>query len=211
MKLGWRLVSMPNTFFLGWKIGTFPISPSGRPDPLPIPHRFGNLFSLLKHPCIIILYGCLTFDGKSHNVAKDPWIHMNLNLDDRPLPPYISKVADLLVGHPPSWNAPLVRNLFHPSVTNLILKIQLHSSPSNVTDRQLWKPSKTGGFSVKSAYQVLLLERDKGSCSSSIGLRDLWKALWKYKGGILPRIKTFLWRCCFNDGMCNSQIPFTLD
>lgn len=150
-------------------------------------------------------------DGKSNNVAKDPWIHMNLNLDDRPLPPYISKVADLLVGHPPSWNAPLVRNLFHPSVTNLILKIQLHSSPSNVTDRQLWKPSKTGGFSVKSAYQVLLLERDKGSCSSSIGLRDLWKALWKYKGGILPRIKTFLWRCCFNDGMCNSQIPFTLD
>jgi hypothetical protein len=61
--------------------------------------------------------------------------------------------------------------------------------------RPLWSETKTGVFSVKSAYEMLEIERSRsiiGECSYSVQLRWLWRKTWKL--AIPGKIKHFLWR-----------------
>uniref|UniRef100_A0A2N9IBV7 Reverse transcriptase domain-containing protein n=1 Tax=Fagus sylvatica TaxID=28930 RepID=A0A2N9IBV7_FAGSY len=73
--------------------------------------------------------------------------------------------------------------------------------------RPLWSETKTGVFSVKSAYEMLERERNRsitGECSYSAQLRWLWRKTWKL--AIPGKIKHFLWRAYHETLPTNHQL-----
>jgi hypothetical protein len=73
--------------------------------------------------------------------------------------------------------------------------------------RPLWSETKTGVFSVKSAYEMLERERIRsitGECSYSAQLRWLWRKIWKL--AIPGKIKHFLWRAYHETLPTNHQL-----
>lgn len=60
----------------------------------------------------------------------------------------------------------------------------------------VWKCSKTGEYTVRSAYHLAKerYEVDNGSCSDRDKNKPLWKALWKIGGP--SAVKMFLWKAC---------------
>ena len=64
-----------------------------------------------------------------------------------------------------------------------------------------WGETKSGAFSVKSAYQLLEKTRkedSRGECSQFARFRWLWRFTWKL--GIPGKIKHFIWRA-FHDSL----------
>jgi hypothetical protein len=78
----------------------------------------------------------------------------------------------------------------------VILKgLSWQNSDNGRTPLPIWSRTKTGSFTVQSAY--VLLESEKrgsfsGECSNVQGLRWFWKKKWKL--AIPGKIKHFLWR-----------------
>ncbi|XP_043725489.1 uncharacterized protein LOC122672045 [Telopea speciosissima] len=59
-------------------------------------------------------------------------------------------------------------------------------------DGWLWTFSKSGLFTVKSAYHAIISPYQQGSSS----LDPFWGNIWRLI--LVPKIKLFLWRCCSN-------------
>lgn len=61
-------------------------------------------------------------------------------------------------------------------------------------DFRAWHPDRLGNFSVKSAYNMLvMLRRDSEPPSSSTGPDKLfWKKLWRLP--VPPKVRNFWWR-----------------
>jgi hypothetical protein len=63
-----------------------------------------------------------------------------------------------------------------------------------------WSFEKIGMFTVRSAYNLGLLHRDKSECSASSaapdGERNLWKNVWK--GSVPPKVNVFTWKLARN-------------
>ena len=109
--------------------------------------------------------------GTEIRVWKDPWLPMphrfrpvtrNLFLENN------LKVADLILDKPRRWNKDLIAVLFQPRDADLIFQIPLCAVAR--ADRCIWHFTKSGTFSVKSAYRVGIqfLER-RGCVASSSG------------------------------------------
>jgi hypothetical protein len=71
-------------------------------------------------------------------------------------------------------------------------------SPSLPKDRLIWRCTKNGEFSVRSAYHLGLDIQAGMSPSSSSKKEDneVWKVCWS--GSVPPAIKMFVWRACHN-------------
>uniref|UniRef100_A0A803NJ15 Reverse transcriptase n=1 Tax=Cannabis sativa TaxID=3483 RepID=A0A803NJ15_CANSA len=92
------------------------------------------------------------------------------------------KVRDLFSEGTRSWNENLIRECFDEEIANEILKIKsLQEGP----DILFWNASKSGNFSVKSAYWNSQKHRLKDESK-------IWTKLWKTD--IHPRLKLFCWR-----------------
>lgn len=65
-------------------------------------------------------------------------------------------------------------------------------------DRRIWRYTKHGFFTVRSAYHVAVSKyshiRDNRPSGSSTPKE--WKDLWKLK--VIPRVRLFLWKVCNN-------------
>jgi hypothetical protein len=73
--------------------------------------------------------------------------------------------------------------------------------------RPIWSETKSGIFSVKSAYELLERECSRsttGECSYSVHLRWLWRKTWKL--AIPWKIKHFLWRAYHETLPTNHQL-----
>jgi hypothetical protein len=73
--------------------------------------------------------------------------------------------------------------------------------------RPLWIETKSGLFTVKSAYEML--ERDRrqsvtGECSGTVDLRWMWQKNWKLN--IPGKVKHFLWRAYHDSLPTNHQL-----
>jgi ribonuclease HI len=92
------------------------------------------------------------------------------------------------------WNLPMLKNLFAEEEVNLILSLPI--SVSNQGDKQIWRGTKNGFFSVKSAYfiQKELERKEEAESSARRGISRVWQEIWKLR---LPNAgKIFLWRAC---------------
>ena len=134
--------------------------------------------------------------------AKIPIKDSNWLLDEghrRVLSPLIdvpmdTKVAELIHGSPPTWNAIKIQNMFLPYDAEAILKIPLSGRAQE--DKLFWSTTQDGKYTVRSGYKLLLREA-RASQPESSRQRDpdpLWKRIW---GARVPaKIKSFLWRAC---------------
>jgi hypothetical protein len=75
----------------------------------------------------------------------------------------------------------LVNTSFIPEEASTILNIPL--SPFQPKDRLIWRCTKNGEFTVKSAYHLGMEMRDLEKAGSSGGNKtgDLWKTCWSLK------------------------------
>lgn len=70
--------------------------------------------------------------------------------------------------------------------------------PRPKPDRLFWNDTKTGIFTVKSAYHLQMRAQSaatEGECSTARKDGKFWKFLWSMS--IPPKVKAFLWRACF--------------
>lgn len=96
-----------------------------------------------------------------------------------------------------SWNGTLIRQLFLRSVADHINRTPINNMK---LDRAIWYPSTSGKFTTKSAYNLLLKERDVQQQLTDVTYKvtkDLWSAnlhgrhklmLWKWMNKDVPTL-----------------------
>jgi ribonuclease HI len=96
-------------------------------------------------------------------------------------------VSDLVNHEDGTWKTHVVQQLFNPRDVAEILKIPLHMTHN--VDVPMWRLSRNGKFSVKSAYFHLMEEIIDNNHLKEEGN---WKRLWQIK--VPNRVKLFMWR-----------------
>ena len=83
-------------------------------------------------------------------------------------------------------------------VVNAILRMDVENAALK-EDKIVWLPSKTGCYRTKSAYETLqsLVQKGNAVSSSADRIKFPWRLL-KGDFGLLPKVKSFLWRCLHN-------------
>ena len=93
------------------------------------------------------------------------------------------------------WDVSMLESVFLARDVDLIQSIPL--SKRKPKDVLIWHETKSGYFSVKSAYGMLLANQSapEASSSSSEGsVSQCWSAIWS--ASVQPKIRVFLWRAC---------------
>jgi hypothetical protein len=105
-----------------------------------------------------------------------------------------AKVAEIISSELNWWNIPLIEHIFPAGTVERICSIPI--CPSSQEDQMIWAGTKSGLFSVRSAYHMEVERRirNRGSSSTDPSSVSLWKRIWSLK---VPRsITLFLWRAC---------------
>lgn len=122
-------------------------------------------------------------------------------------------MSDLIDPTSGEWDEPLIRDNFWSLDVECILQIPL--SQQKFEDNVAWHYTKTGVFSVRSAYYCEWDDQygsklgQEGGQSSSMN-HPVWKQVWKLK---MPgKVKIFIWRCLhnaipFRSTLANRHIP----
>lgn len=136
-------------------------------------------------------------NGYSTEIWTSPWLPDDGNfrlLTPRPQDCYFPwMVADLVNPVNGTWNVQRIETTFWPVDSARILSIPLGAITSN--DRLIWHYTKNGQFSVKSAYQLSLAEKENkgmesgGASSGAQGVR--WTEIWGLN--LPPKVRMFLW------------------
>ena len=95
------------------------------------------------------------------------------------------------------WDIEKLRSVFLSRDVEIIQQILL--SRRRPSDRQIWTGTRSGRFTVCSAYQLLLHQRGQGEGSSSGGASSsskLWHVIWSAQ--VQPKIRLFMWRACLD-------------
>ncbi|KAJ4963124.1 hypothetical protein NE237_023063 [Protea cynaroides] len=107
------------------------------------------------------------------------------------------------------WKEEILHQLFSVEEVAAIKGIPLSFFPR--PDRLIWKGTKNGRFTVKSAYHLLSNLKEAKLFSSPTSFKVvkwrmvpniIWKQIWNCK--TLPKIKEFLWRSC-GQGVASSE------
>jgi len=143
-------------------------------------------------------------NGEEIRITKDKWIP---DAPCHPICPTVDIPDDLKVNYlidesSRKWNEELVRICFSPADAERILNIAL--SHNRVLDYVSWPFTKTGTYTVKSAYTMAKSEkvhleasvRGRGESSDQVGTAKEWKSMWSIK--VTPKIKIVLWRLAHN-------------
>ena len=143
-------------------------------------------------------------NGEEIRITKDRWI---LDAPCLPILPTVQmpddlKVSSLMDHSSKKWNEELVRICFRPADAECILNIAL--SHNQVLDCVSWPLTKTGTYTVKSAYilaksgevHLKASATGKGESSDQLCNAKEWKRLWSIKAP--PKMKIVLWRFAHN-------------
>ena len=118
-------------------------------------------------------------------------------------------VCELINRASNEWDIVLLCQWFLPEDRDAILGIPL--STTSTSDRLGWVENKSGKFTVKSAYTLVLEEQkklDMAECSNGMARRKLWKAIWKLhlpqkmSRDILASKENLAKRKIMSDGVC---------
>ncbi|CAN0846497.1 Putative ribonuclease H protein At1g65750 [Linum grandiflorum] len=128
-------------------------------------------------------------DGKSIKVWEEPWVRQDGNMRISSLSPiegWDLRVSSLLLPNGEGWDEGRVNSLFHPHEAADVLAMSVTGSRD---DCIVWHHSKSGNYTVRSAYRMLL---DASETMVSLGVAREWRELWQLD--IPPKIKHFAWR-----------------
>jgi hypothetical protein len=107
-----------------------------------------------------------------------------------------TRVVELIDPTTKSWNLPLLKAVFQEDEAKIIYTI--HLSPLQPNDQLIWRSTKNGMFTVRSAY-YLAVEKQGQSRRESSGtsyMEKLWKMIWSL--AVHNSVKMFLWKACNN-------------
>jgi hypothetical protein len=193
----WRLIDEPNS--LCAQVLRAKYYPSG--DILKAGPKAGSSFTWQSIVAGIQTFkrGCIwrVGDGESISIWTDPWLHSSPNR--KVMTPrgecILTKVSELIDPTTGNWDQQLIHNIFHPIDVNRILQIPLNYNAFD--DFLAWHGTRSGVFSVKSAYHVEWKHQFNGvTCRSLITGTSLnnpiWKILWKLQ--VPAKVKIYCWR-----------------
>lgn len=149
--------------------------------------------------CDLLREGLVWRVGNGSNVRiwKDRWLPSpnTFWVCSPPVGLDMNATVDALIdGNTMGWNVPLLESTFTAEEVQVIQSIPL--SCTNQEDVQIWRGTKNGVYSVRSAYYIQqeLLVSTAASSSRGYGGSDLWKTVWALP---VPNVeKNFLWRAC---------------
>jgi hypothetical protein len=211
-KQGWRLIQNPSSLVA--KIFQSKYYPSSSFLEAPLGSRVSFVWRSLFHAKGLLLRGILwrVGNGSSIRIWKDRWIpSTSSHLVCSPVGAlgHDATVSDLIDKENGCWIPNVVTENFRKEEAEAILNIPL--SPNLPQDRVIWIGSKSGLFSVKSAYFIgrSLKEEARGQCSYAGNLPDIWKDLWNLK--VPGKVKMFAWRACQNllptrENLCRRRV-----
>jgi ribonuclease HI len=136
-------------------------------------------------------------NGEKVRIWKDKWIPSS-HYGQIYTPPSLldeeATVSNLIDADTKGWKTHMLESLFAQDEVQMIKNIPL--SCTNQEDIQIWRGTKNGIFTVRSAYHIqqdLLISLEAGS--SNVNERHtIWKELWAMQ---VPNAeKNFLWRAC---------------
>jgi hypothetical protein len=137
-------------------------------------------------------------NGNKIKVWNDKWLPRPTTykpISPRRLLDQQACVSELINQTTRTWNTGLISEIFLEEEAELIRSIPL--SPLPVEDRLIWRGTKNGLFSVRSAYYMEMenIANLQGSMSKPDEGRN-WKEIWKLK---VPNVvKHFLWKALNN-------------
>jgi hypothetical protein len=201
-KLGWKMLSNPNSLWVAQLKGKYLHSKSPPPPPPSFSSSFSWLWKGILNSHSFISKGAynLIHSSSSLPIWSSPWIP---TLDtftpspspllQQPLPNLI--ISDLFISTSPqsavSWNMPMLHSLFDAASISEILKINFSSI---LEDKLIWTPATNGKFSTKSAHSLISSQR---IFPTDIPLSPFqWKLFWKLN--LNDRLKLFLWKIAWD-------------
>jgi hypothetical protein len=129
-------------------------------------------------------------NGDSINIRKQPWLRDSNQ-------PFVTtsmiegregmKVAELIINNSSTWNHELIQQIFNVRDAHEIAKIPLNLTQQE--DAPMWRFSKSGMYSVRSAYYQLM---ETIVDNNHLKENGNWKKLWKLQ--VPNKVKIFLWR-----------------
>lgn len=193
----WRLLQNPNS--LCARVLSAKYYPNG--DILSAGPNKGSSYT-----CQSIVSGIQTFKrgciwrvgtGSKIDIWQDPWIPTSENR--RVITPrgatLLGKVEELIDPHTGQWDADLIGSVFSPVDVRRIMQIPLRVEL--LDDFVAWSATRSGTFSVKSAYHVEFqhqfghqwLRQDGQGCMQ---INPIWKSAWRLC--IPGKVKHFIWK-----------------
>ncbi|KAL0343066.1 UNVERIFIED_CONTAM: hypothetical protein Sangu_1194000 [Sesamum angustifolium] len=136
--------------------------------------------------------------GTQIQLWVDPWLPRSRSFRAITLVPSSLtevRVADLIDHTCNDWNLSKVKEMFWPVDSDIILSIPI--GRTGAPDLLIWHYSRSGIFSVRSAYHLACsLELRSSSSSSHVLGQSWWRRVWQAK--IPNKVKVFVWRACLN-------------
>ena len=137
-------------------------------------------------------------NGRSIQIWKDKWLPNPSSYKvTSPLSTLHedTQVVELIDSNSGMWKHDVLNQVFLPHEVEIIGGIALSSNPQE--DKQIWAPTKSGLFSVRSAYWIAMKEVPKGgtaSASNDSNQRKFWKYQWSMN--IPHKVWHFTWGAC---------------
>lgn len=137
-------------------------------------------------------------NGRNTRIWSDPWVprcrdyrvYGRGNEGQEDAPHYVSELVE-----EGQWKRDVLEQWFNDWEVRAIQNIPLPVHDMN--DEWMWRYTKNGQFSVRSAYFITLFEERREHPTTSSGANHgTWKILWRQK--ILPKIKMFGWKALNN-------------
>uniref|UniRef100_A0A2N9FI47 CCHC-type domain-containing protein n=1 Tax=Fagus sylvatica TaxID=28930 RepID=A0A2N9FI47_FAGSY len=138
--------------------------------------------------------------GTNIKIWKDAWLPSPSTF--RPISPISGSnseatVDSLIDGNSMCWDVDKLKQMFLPRDVEIINQIPL--SLRRPKDKLIWTGTKSGYFTVKSAYS-LLLHQSKGDLRASSNGRNPYQFLWSviWSAQVPPKVRLFMWRACLD-------------
>jgi hypothetical protein len=121
-------------------------------------------------------------DGNSIKVRGDKWLPTPVSFSVQSPCSSLqenARVADLIDFENKRWNVPLIVASFNAEEAEVIRNIPL--SPCLPRDRLIWRGTKNGIFTVRSAYHMEVERKRaaKGECSNPDEEEEAWRICWQ--------------------------------
>ncbi|XP_050207383.1 uncharacterized protein LOC126656807 [Mercurialis annua] len=149
-------------------------------------------------------------NGNEIDVRHDPWLptHFPFKVNYiANIPQYLARVSDFIVPILFCWNRTLVQSSFLSHDADAILALPVSATGTN--DKLVWNETKTGKFTVGSAYHLahsmFSIQTAAGNPFDPGPMNSvIWKQLWKLS--IPQQVKIFIWKALNNGLASNGNI-----
>jgi hypothetical protein len=196
-KQGWRLWKTPDSLIAQIMKGKY--FPEGSILTASIGSNPSFAWRSIHGSCGLLNDGLIwrVRNGKKIRIWQERWLPNALMYKVMSPPTVLNPLAtvsELIKEDTGWWDIDLLKRIFTTEEVNLIQAMPVSSTSQD--DILVWRGTKTGMFTVRSAYyiQLELEKRYTAASSNNTGTSKIWTSLWALK---IPNAeKNFVWKAC---------------